>query len=114
MRDAAGLARGVVLPRLGGDEDTREPLIPGCVLPGAAIGGGWRPPGTPEEEARLPRAWTRCEVHYRHRGAVDVFYRFYREVFDEPDIPALDLRVRRLVQRMLDGADALPPPAEAR
>jgi hypothetical protein len=43
---------------------------------------------------------------------VDVRYSFYREVFDEPDIPALDARVRRLVQRMLEGAEALPPPSE--
>jgi hypothetical protein len=45
-------------------------------------------------------------VRYRHRGVLDVAYRFYREVFDEPDIPALDVRVRRLVQQMLDGAEA--------
>jgi hypothetical protein len=109
VRDAAGLARGVVLPRLGGEEDTREPLIPACILPGAAIGGGWRPPGPPEEEARLPRAWTRCQVSYRHRGVLAVTYRFYREVFDEPDIPALDLRVRRLVQKMLDGGTSTKP-----
>lgn len=37
------------------------------------------------------------------RGVVDVAYRFYREVFDEPDIPALDLRVRGFVQQMIDG-----------
>jgi hypothetical protein len=44
-------------------------------------------------------------VRYRHRGVLDVAY---REVFDEPDIPALDVRVRRLVQQMqmLDGAEA--------
>jgi hypothetical protein len=35
---------------------------------------------------------------------LDVRYQFYREVFDEPDIPGLDLRVRRLVQQMMDGA----------
>jgi hypothetical protein len=45
-------------------------------------------------------------VRYRHRRVLDVAYRFYREVFDEPDIPALDVRVRRLVQQMLDGAEA--------
>jgi len=38
-------------------------------------------------------------VGFRFRGVIDVRYRFFREAFDEPDIPAPDARVRRLVQR---------------
>jgi hypothetical protein len=85
----------VILPRPGDPADTSEPLFVGCLLSLRE----WRPLAPSD-----PRAWTRCEVRYRHRGVLDVAYRFYREVFDEPDIPALDLRVRRLVQQMLDGA----------
>lgn len=109
LRDPEGRARAVVLPRLD-QEHTREPLIPLCLLPGTAIGGGWHPPGPPEEEARRLRPWIRCEVGYRHGDALRVRYRFYREVHDEPDIPGLDQRVRRLVQQMLDGAEN-PAPA---
>jgi hypothetical protein len=85
--------------------------MPSCIVPGTAIGGGWRPPDL-SEDGRLidPRSWTRCQVFYRHRGSLLVQYRFLREVHDEPDIPALDQRVRRLVQSMLDGAEMLPPP----
>jgi hypothetical protein len=89
----------------GASADTEDPLLVGCLLNGY----GWQPP---EVHAAFPRAWSRCDVAYRHRGMVDVRYSFYREVFDEPDIPALDARVRRLVQRMLEGAEALPPPSE--
>lgn len=109
LRDPEGRARAVVLPRLD-QEHTREPLIPLCLIPGTAIGGGWHPPGPPEQEARRLRPWTLCEVGYRHRSVLWVRYRFQREVHDEPDIPGLDQRVRRLVQQMLDGAED-PAPA---
>jgi hypothetical protein len=100
IRDSSGRFGGIILPRLGDATDTREPLFVSCLL-GLRE---WRPP-TPS----APRGWTRCEVRYRHRGMVDVAYRFYREVIDEPDIPALDLRVRGFVQQMLDGgANARP------
>jgi hypothetical protein len=96
---------GTLLPRLGDPSDTAEPLFASCSFQ-------WERP----EPVPPPRSggWTECAVLYRFRGVLDLSYRFYREVFDEPDVPALDLRVRDYVQRMLDGADALPPPAEAR
>ena len=100
IRDSTGRFGGVILPRLGDAADTREPLFVSCLLSVRE----WRPP-TPS----ALRAWTRCEVRYRHRGLVDVAYRFYREVFDEPDIPALDLRVRGFVQQMLDGGTRTQP-----
>jgi hypothetical protein len=103
---AAGGARriGVVLERADDvSADTEESLRVGCLLNGYA----WQPP---EVHAAFPRAWSRCEVSFRFRGVIDVAYRFYREVFDEPDIPALDKRVRDLVGRTLEGAETLPPP----
>jgi hypothetical protein len=102
LRDPAGLARAVVVPRLD-QEHTREPLIV-CGSPEAPL-RGWRPPDPLEEQARQWRAWGLCQVHYRHRGLLWVRYRFQREVHDEPDLPGLDQRVRQLVQRMLDGAE---------
>ena len=103
MLAAGGTHRaGVVLEREGGaSAATQDPLFVGCLLNGY----GWQPP---EVHAGFPRGWSRCHVGFRFRGAVDVRYRFYREVFDEPDIPALDKRVRDLVRRMLEGAEALP------
>ena len=93
VRSADGRFGGVILPRPAEQADIREPLFVSCLLSMRA----WRPPAP----GGL-RGWTRCEVRYRHGGVLDVAYRFYREVFEAPDIPALDLRVRRLVQAMLD------------
>jgi hypothetical protein len=87
---------GTPLPRLGDPPDAAEPLFVGRSF-------GWERP----EPVPAPRAggWKECFVRYRFRGVLDLFY---REVFDEPDVPARDLRVRGFVQRMLDGTEALP------
>lgn len=95
LLDGRGRLAGVVLARTDAAEETTDPLFVSCPLGY----GSWQPP-----ERGSHRAWTRCEVRYRHRGVLDVAYRFLREVFDEPDIPALDRRVRQVVQAMLDGA----------
>lgn len=90
---------GTLLPRLGDPSDTAEPLFVDCSFV-------WeRPEPVPPPGAG---GWTECRVLYRFRGALDLSYRFYREVFDEPDVPALDLRVRDYVRAMLDGAEAQP------
>lgn len=90
---------GTLLPRLGDPSDTAEPLFVDCSF-------DWERP----EPVPPPRSggWTECAVLYRFRGALDLSYRFYREVFDEPDVPALALRVRDYVRAMLDGAEAQP------
>lgn len=96
------VVHGTLLPRLGESSDTAEPFFVDCSFE-------WeRPESVPPPGAG---GWKECIVLYRFRGVLDLSYRFYREVFDEPDIPALDLRVRRLVQSMSDGAGALPPAA---
>lgn len=84
---------GVLLPRSGDIAQIGAPIFVMC-----GWGFQWGGAG----------GWTECRVRYRHAGVLDVSYRFQREIFDEPDIPALDLRVQRLVQAMLDGAEALP------
>lgn len=94
------LVHGTVLARIGDPTDTSEPLFVSCSFE-------W---GRPERASRVPFAsgrWMECGVRYRFRGALDLSYRFYREIFDEPDIPALDLRVRDYVRAMLT-----PPSAD--
>lgn len=97
------VAHGTLLPRLGGPSDTAEPLFVDCSFE-------WeRPEPVPPPGAG---GWTECRVLHSFRGALDLPYRFYREIFDEPDVPALDPRVRDHVRTMLDGPETRPcPPA---
>jgi hypothetical protein len=84
---------GTVMPRIGDPADTSEPLFTDCTFE-------WTPP----DPGELRRIWNECGVRFRFRGVMDVTYRFYREIFDEPDVPGLDLRVRDYLRALL-----LPP-----
>jgi hypothetical protein len=77
------------LPRLGEGAEALGPLLVECHT------ARWPNP-TPPERIQSPHT---CEVNFRlsHAG-VAVNYRFPREIFDEPDWQALDLRVRRWIQ----------------
>ncbi|BDG71909.1 hypothetical protein [Roseomonas fluvialis] len=77
------------LPRLGEGAEALGPLLVECHTARS-------PNPTPPERIQSPHT---CEVnfHLSHAG-VAVNYRFPREIFDEPDWQALDLRVRHWIQ----------------
>ena len=83
---------GTLMPRIGDPSDTAAPLYTNCSFE-------WTPPEP--NEPRSARQWTECIARFRFRGVLDVTYRFYREIFDEPDVPGLDLRVRDYVRALL-------------
>jgi hypothetical protein len=73
------------LLRLGESAEALGPLLVECDT------ARWPNP-TPPERIQPPHT---CQVSFHlARASVRVTYRFSREIFDEPDWQALDLRVR--------------------
>lgn len=85
------VVHGTILPRIGPPTDTSEPLFVSCSFE-------WQPPMRPHRPGE--RAWEECFVRYDFEGTFTLSYRFLREVFDEPDVAALDLRVRNYVRTL--------------
>jgi len=83
------------LPRLGEGAEALGPLLVDC------DSARWPNP-TPPERIQSPHT-CRVRFHLTHEG-VRVIYRFPREIFDEPDWQALDLRVRRWIRERTAGA----------